>query len=288
MRDLQSRFSCRTKKFLTTLAFHDAKKWQRGQGACAKTTVTGQAQKKVSFKYDSICTEAWKIIGDTEDTLRESLSANLLSSSMRDSDLYYLLLCRGANNPTLDEEVKKSRPLTKQVFVQGLQRLGYEGTSEMLEPIIDYLDSDSSGAVGQAELREWLTGRLSRQTVARDVHLMLVRKDSLTLSDLEWTVEGLQRELASMLIRMSLAPLDLIRTYDKSKDGNFSKKEFLVMMKKIVRPTDEEADGLWYREIRPVIKDLFRNIAGKVRQLTGGAVGSSSPSLSMLCRACAM
>ena len=50
----------------------------------------------------------------------------------------------------------------------------------------------------------------------------------VTIDQLEWTPDGLRRELVEMLQRAELAPLDLVRAWDQSNDFSFSSREFLV------------------------------------------------------------
>jgi hypothetical protein len=57
-----------------------------------------------------------------------------------------------------------------------------------------------------------------------------------------------------------LSPLDLLQAYDLDGSGSFSFKEFLVMMKKLVRPALHDID-VWDADVRPVVKDAFRAIA---------------------------
>ena len=69
-----------------------------------------------------------------------------------------------------------------------------------------------------------------------------------------------------MLLWNGLAPIDLMRGWDSSRDGTFNFKEFLRMMKKLVRPGEAYQD-LWDDEIRPVVQLTFRAVSGKDRTL---------------------
>ena len=131
-------------------------------------------------------------------------------------------------------------PLTKDVFIQGLVRLGYAGlfaTSYFLLPtsyfkdlcgrlgyagllapasycllpsyfllptrytgpvgmlssLFKRIDSDKSGVLGFMEVREWMTGRMRRKTMAHSIHLMWQRNDSVTLKTIEWSAQACPR-----------------------------------------------------------------------------------------------
>ena len=73
-----------------------------------------------------------------------------------------------------------------------------------------------------------MTGRLRRKAMAKQIHLLYNRDDGMTLPNMKWSPKMLKRELVSMLQRAELAPLDLVRAWDQSKDFSFSSREFMV------------------------------------------------------------
>lgn len=73
-----------------------------------------------------------------------------------------------------------------------------------------------------------MTGRLRRKAIAKQIHLLYSRDDGMTLPNMKWSPKMLKRELVSMLQRAELAPLDLVRAWDQSKDFSFSSREFMV------------------------------------------------------------
>ena len=79
---------------------------------------------------------------------------------------------------------------------------------------------------------EWMTGRCSA-SFAREC-ICCGGRMAPHWPRSKWTPKQLKRELVAMLQRAELAPLDLVRAWDKSNDFSFSSKEFLQMMKKIV------------------------------------------------------
>jgi hypothetical protein len=57
-------------------------------------------------------------------------------------------------------------------------------------------------------------------------------REGVSLHDIEWSVDELRRQLQLMLLWNGLSPLDLMRAYDKGRDGKaangeFSQKEFV-------------------------------------------------------------
>ena len=64
-----------------------------------------------------------------------------------------------------------------------------------------------------------------------------------------------------MLCWNELSPLDLLRGWDVSGDDGLAFKEWQRMIKRLVSPGEEYAE-LWDCEIRPVVQQTFRNIAG--------------------------
>eukprot|EP00900_Chrysochromulina_parva_P015581 jgi/Chrpa1/24023/Chrysochromulina_OHIO_Genome00006235-RA len=199
-----------SKKLLTSLAFHDSHAWNAAQKALKATQASTASELK----------------GPDAESLRKQLQELLAANAMRDSDLYNLLtmpLVRG----------DPSQPLTKNTFVRGIQELGYSGAPGMLVNLFKRIDSDKTGIIGFAELREWMTGKMRRTTRARETHLLYGLK-GVTLRDIKWTPKRLRREMVRMLQRAQLAPIDMVRAWDPNNDMTFSKQEFLVMMKKII------------------------------------------------------
>lgn len=221
-----SAISEQSKKLLTTLAFSEAKAWDEAE----VTDINGHSHGFTASSLEKrIAAENWgsKLKGPDGNSFRKQLHDLLQGSALRDSDLYNMLVC-----PLVKYE--GSRPLTKEVFVEGCRRLGYTGATGMLLSLYKRLDTDRSGVVGFSEIREWMTGRMNRVNLARRVHLLWGRTDGATLESLAYTPKNLKRELVLMLRRAELAPLDLVRAWDVSGDGSFSFREFLIMMKKIV------------------------------------------------------
>jgi len=202
------------KHLLTTLAFHDAHSWNKTQ----QIDKNGIAE----------VAKAWggKLEGPDADSFRQQIQAQLQSSAMNDSDLYNLLV-----TPLVRGDA--TRPLTKEVFIEGFRRLGYKGPLGMLQTLYKRCDRDRSGVIGFTELHNWMTGKMDRANLARRVHLLWGRSDGLTLERMTWSPDGLRRELVSMLRRTDLAPLDLVRAWDQSQDCTFDAVEFRTMMKKI-------------------------------------------------------
>ena len=63
------------------------------------------------------------------------------------------------------------------------------------------------------------------------------------------------------VIASDLSPLDLLRAWDSRKDGNFSKKDFLRMMKRIVDDMQ-----LWDDCVRDVVVETFNLLVKHVSE----------------------
>ena len=226
-----------SKKLLTSLAFHDSHAWNAAQKVDVRTgrrvlkastpasdpPASDEVLKTLKANQASATSE---LKGPDAESLRKQLQELLAANAMRDSDLYNLLtmpLVRG----------DPSQPLSKHLFVRGIQELGYSGAPGMLVNLFKRIDSDKTGIIGFAELREWMTGKMRRTTRARETHLLYGLK-GVTLRDIKWTPKRLRREMVRMLQRAELAPIDMVRAWDPNNDMTFSKQEFLVMMKKII------------------------------------------------------
>ena len=90
---------------------------------------------------------SWKgaLKGPDGESFRKQLQSLLHHSSLRDSDLYSLLvapLVKG--EPTLE--------LTREVFVASMKRIGYTGPAGMLFSLYKKIDSNSNG-VGRSRAR---------------------------------------------------------------------------------------------------------------------------------------
>ena len=86
------------------------------------------------------------------------------------------------------------------------------------------------------------------------------------LHEIDWTPELLRFELQTMLLGETppLSPLDLMFAHDRSEDGNLNRKEFIVMMKKLVG--SEQAWGT--TNVKDVVIALFERIAGADAELS--------------------
>ena len=142
-----------TKKFLTTLAFHDAHTWSQSQQVDVNT---GKGDVAVSTDQAADNGGAMSIErlanfhkgtlkGPDADSLRGQLQELLHQNSLRDSDLYNLLtmpLVRG----------EATRPLTRDVFTSGLKRLGYTGAPGMLLTLFKKIDTGMRPGNGSHDL----------------------------------------------------------------------------------------------------------------------------------------
>jgi Ca2+-binding EF-hand superfamily protein len=196
----------------------------------------------------------WDVTADDEPGLRASLLHHLASSKLEPSTLFELLATAsevtseadavagaGPNaRPAAGPPVPPRSHLTEDIFINGLQRLGYRGDRALLSRIFaDGIEKAKPDVASAHELQEWLNGVTGRRRIGRELHLLHGLPETARLEDLEWTVNGLRNALVAMLQRHELAPLDLLRLWDKNRDADLSSHEFLVMIKALVRlPAD--------------------------------------------------
>ena len=159
---------------------------------------------------------SWSLNGCTDgESLRRALHTQLLAASLRDIDLYVVLTEGDTHKLTVERWI---RALTL--------HHGYNGNESVLRDVFRRFDTDASGVVSMGELHAWLAGRTMRTTQAAEVHLLHAAPEGAPrLTQMEWSVESMRGAIQAMLRRGQLAPLDLLRAYDKSQDGEFSLKE---------------------------------------------------------------
>ena len=102
-----------------------------------------------------------------------------------------------------------------------------------------------------------MNGRVVRGAVAKKISFRMRRPQDPPLRSLEWSPHVLKQEVQRLLILNDVSPLDLMRGWDQSNDGSFSKKEFCVMMKKVVAD-----DELWDEQLRDVVHETFTVVSG--------------------------
>lgn len=147
-------------------------------------------------------------------------------------------------------------------FSSTMRSFGYTGSDSVLSSIFSTLDGNGNGTLGIDELYLWMSGGAGRLQLARKVTLLRGRSDRMSLEDIEWMPEELQRQLQLMLMWNGLAPLDLLQSWDEDNTGEFSFREWLRMMKHIIHPQGKVEGELWDMIIRPVVQLTFRQISG--------------------------
>ena len=124
-----------TKRFLTTLAFSDADKWKQSQQVEANSGGTEIVSNEATLERLNKTTAAEQLKGPDSDSLRVQLQQVLKANSLRESDMYNLLVM-----PLVKGDV--TQDLTKDVFIAGLNRLGYSGPPGMLVTLFKKIDSE--------------------------------------------------------------------------------------------------------------------------------------------------
>lgn len=231
-------------------------------------SVSGQAKRfltGVAYSVNDvgdIDPETWNLNAETTEGLREQLKMVMtLNPTVRVTHLYALMTAEG------------KMTVSRETIGDALKRIGYKGPAsrDFQYKLFAELDSDSSGLFGMNDLQNWINNIVGRYEKARGLTLLRKPVDGLhqvtigtneilypcRLAKVDWDLPSLRRALQLMLINAQLSPLDVLRAYDQDESGSFSKKEFLVMLKRIVQ--EEE---MWDDQLRDVCHSAYREISG--------------------------
>ena len=231
-----------------------------GVSRTAKRFLAGVAF-SVSDLPDTVNPDLWNLTAGDPDQLREQICTVLaFHPTVRVVTLYALM--------SLDGSVQITRGNLRDALV----RIGYKGADErsFLDELFRDIDSDHSGFLGIHDLNAWITRRVKRSDATKQLKLLRKPVDGCVpvalglnavqypcpLKEVEWNVPALRTALQLMLIHAQLAPLDLLREWDKDESGSFSKQEFVRMMKRIVGNED-----LWDDELRDVALAAFKEVS---------------------------
>jgi hypothetical protein len=133
-----------SKKLLTTFAFKEAHTWSKTQSVDAQSGREVRAEREERASEEGISIDDLKGMADTwsgslnvsdADQLRVQLCSLLQHGRLRPSDLYNLLVTphvRGA----------ATVPLTRDVFVSSMRRIGYRGPPGMLLTLFKKIDTE--------------------------------------------------------------------------------------------------------------------------------------------------
>lgn len=262
-----------TKKLIASLAFGHGDDHRK---RIHRKVIAGGKDNNRQTARDMLDTSEWKLTATTAEVLREELKVLIRQHTASATDLYHAMtaqqVSRGNNGGMMDGDQ----------FCKAFMQHGYLGTVEDLRSIFAELDSDSSGFVGITEFFRWIrhglntageAGQPSR--AARTVQLTFQHhrdKKKKPLDEVEWGPATLREELQDLLLRHGLAPLDLIRAWDR--DGpqlgtdleghgrTLTKKSFLKFMKTVVNDNE-----LWTEALRFTVKETFEEIAQRDDQI---------------------
>ena len=199
-----SNLTASTRKFVTTFAFS-----KPDEGA-----------KKQGFGIDQVLlrarqAESWNLSGPSPEDLRKQLKATLERLSLREHHLHTVLTNGDRHKLSEERWVRTIK-----------EELGYVADESLLRETFHQIEVDRSGLISMSELRDWLAGRAVQRNNADVVALLEgVPEHVATLESLEWSSDALRRAMQEMCLRHGFSPLDLMRAYDRSHDGQFSRRE---------------------------------------------------------------
>lgn len=202
-------------------------------------------------------------VGDAE-SLRASISRMLRACNCSVADLMDLF------SPDEDGFVTLPAFLETIVYV-----FGFKGKPKLVEDLFAYLDRDDTKLLGQQQFFELVH---TRRSVLRRTSLKTIRTFTLEPKhgeqyaiddEIEWTEDELRLELQLVLLRTRTSPAELLTVWDKSGDGQLTKMEYLVSMRKLFRfgelvVQQQETVGqiLWQNKVKPTAVAIFNAIAG--------------------------
>jgi hypothetical protein len=152
----------------------------------------------------------------------------------------------------------------------GAAKLGEEDVLSAAFGAIDSMsDRRGTGSATYEDMAQWINGSVAARQRALEVNLATrARKPGFEapLAEIEWTEGIVREELQTMLLTASppLSSLDLMLAYDKDPDGKLSRKEWTVMMKKLLGNDDVWAAS----NVKEVALATFDAIAGSDAQLS--------------------
>lgn len=153
------------------------------------------------------------------------------------ADGVWRALLQASNGAKRKLRCKQWSRAVKEVF-------GHKDTHDILEETFVAIDADNSGVVTFEEFLDWLANKLAP---AQRLQKPIMRKQTvgsgILLDDdgaeIKWNPTVLRKSMQKALLDEHMSPLDLMDMFDKSEDGELSKKEFVVMIKKLM--DDDEA-----------------------------------------------
>ena len=158
-----------------------------------------------------------------------------------------------------------SDTMGREQFNKGMANIGFpDGNDWLLDAAFKQIDLNGDGEFNQKELRDWINGVEIRKALAKQMTLRSrPGAAKVNFIELDWNPALLREQLQLSLIHAGLAPLDLLRAWDrdgegkKSGAGEFSRHEVLVMMKAFTRDLE-----LWDAEVRDVVIETFTRLSG--------------------------
>ena len=194
----------------------------------------------------------------SSDEVRQVCCDRIFAISAKPFDLWKVMLEKGG--------AAKQKKVGKKQFSKALHAaLGFEaGQDELASTCFDEMDEMQSGQVSFDHFLNWINARHRKKVMVKTLKLQYNRDPSdPPLESIVWTWEVLRCEFQKMLMRAGASPLDILLSYDQSADGSLSRKEFLVMIKKVVN--DEK---LWDEShVKETATDLYESISGGDNQM---------------------
>ena len=197
-------------------------------------------------------TKGWSITGETYHIVRAQMNMFLKQSGANVLDLVKCFDSDASGDVAIDE----------MEFYYALRKLfGFRGSIDLSDEVFASLDQDGDGEIGFDELYDFIQG--SRHSLDKrhkrpmaGLTLASGLKADYTWEQVAWDSDALRVEICKLMERSHLGSTDLVRAWDRSRNGSLEEKEFMHLMKALFKGHE----ALWKAEIEILTKQLFDEI----------------------------
>ena len=218
-------------------------------------------------------TTGWRIKGDTAENTRKELRALLDASGHHVGELISIF----------DQDVGSTEKQIDDIeFYKAMrERLGFRGPIHVLQEVFKSLDTDGSGMIGFDELFEFVRGRrhsldLRNKKVAG---MRIEPPPGKTFNDIVWSIDTLRLLIQQMLERANQSTLALVKAWDKSGDGELSRKELREEIGAFF--VGVEPVSMWREEVEPIVNQAFDEMDNSINR-SGIASGLAAGKLDIV------
>ena len=211
----------------------------RGTSREAKRFLYGLASGASGTRVN-LDTSKWVLTTESVIALRDQLVELLqLQTPAKVSDLYRVMTEGAGATLVQGESFGKSASGELGTLQLAMDRLGLpRGNQWFIAQLFLAIDADRSGQISERDFTDWMNNTADAFEKLRTCTLLkpLNREEDF------WDSDSLRHALQHMLMCVGLAPVDLLRAWDRDQEGQLDNKEFVSNLKKGARrPAFEHA-----------------------------------------------